>query len=81
MQELQNKAEEKGIYALESRVTKVMDLMGFVEDEADDLVSSFSGGWKMRIGLGKVLLQDPNILLLGKLERECFVQIHLYKYG
>ena len=67
MQELQNKAEEKEVFALESRVTKVMDLMGFVEDEADDLVSSFSGGWKMRIGLGKVLLKDPNILLLGTL--------------
>jgi len=24
----------------------------------------FSGGWKMRIGLGKVLLKEPNILLL-----------------
>ena len=66
MQELQNKAEEKDVLTLESRVTKVMDLMGFMEDEADDLVSSFSGGWKMRIGLGKVLLKDPNILLLGK---------------
>lgn len=66
MQELQNKVEEKDVYALESRVTKVMDLMGFVEDETDDLVSSFSGGWKMRLGLGKVLLKDPNILLLGK---------------
>lgn len=66
MQELQNKAEEKDVYALEARVTKVMDLMGFVEDESDDLVSSFSGGWKMRIGLGKVLLKDPNILLLDE---------------
>jgi ATP-binding cassette, subfamily F, member 3 len=66
MQELQNKAEEKEVYTLESRVTKIMDLMGFVEDEADDLVSSFSGGWKMRIGLGKVLLKDPNILLLDE---------------
>lgn len=70
MQELQNKAEEKDVYALEARVTKVMDLMGFVEDEAEDLVSSFSGGWKMRIGLGKVLLKDPNILLLGTSERD-----------
>ena len=45
-----------------------MDLMGFTEDEGDDLVASFSGGWKMRIGLGKVLLKEPNVLLLGKLE-------------
>ena len=66
MQELQNEAENKEVYVLESRVQKVMDLMGFTDDEADDLVASFSGGWKMRIGLGKVLLKDPNILLLDE---------------
>jgi ABC-type taurine transport system ATPase subunit len=41
--------------------------MGFNEEEGEDLVASFSGGWKMRIGLGKVLLKDPNVLLLGAL--------------
>eukprot|EP00522_Entomoneis_paludosa_P006858 CAMPEP_0172440212 /NCGR_PEP_ID=MMETSP1065-20121228/921_1 /TAXON_ID=265537 /ORGANISM="Amphiprora paludosa, Strain CCMP125" /LENGTH=871 /DNA_ID=CAMNT_0013188997 /DNA_START=52 /DNA_END=2667 /DNA_ORIENTATION=- len=66
MQELQNEAENKEVYVLESRVQKVMDLMGFTDDEAEDLVASFSGGWKMRIGLGKVLLKDPNILLLDE---------------
>jgi ATP-binding cassette, subfamily F, member 3 len=66
MQNLQNTAENKEVYALESRVKKVMDLMGFQDDEGDDLVASFSGGWKMRIGLGKVLLQDPNVLLLDE---------------
>eukprot|EP00980_Cylindrotheca_fusiformis_P014895 scaffold4062_cov137-Cylindrotheca_fusiformis.AAC.1 len=66
MQELQQKAEDKDVYLLESRVKKVMDLMGFTDDEGDDLVASFSGGWKMRIGLGKVLLKDPNVLLLGE---------------
>ena len=66
MQELQQKAEDKEVYVLESRVKKTMDLMGFQDDEQDDLVASFSGGWKMRIGLGKVLLKDPNILLLDE---------------
>jgi ATPase subunit of ABC transporter with duplicated ATPase domains len=66
MQELQQKAEDKEVYVLESRVKKTMDLMGFQEDETDDLVASFSGGWKMRIGLGKVLLREPNILLLDE---------------
>ena len=66
MQELQQRAEDKDVYVLESRVKKIMDLMGFNDDEADDLVASFSGGWKMRIGLGKVLLKDPNVLLLGE---------------
>ena len=67
MQDLQQKAEDKDVYVLESKVKKTMDLMGFNDDEADDLVASFSGGWKMRIGLGKVLLKDPNVLLLGEL--------------
>jgi ABC-type multidrug transport system ATPase subunit len=66
MQELQNQAENKGVYALKSRVKKTMDLMGFTDDEGEDLVASFSGGWKMRIGLGKVLLKDPNVLLLDE---------------
>jgi ATP-binding cassette subfamily F protein 3 len=66
MQELQQRAEDKDVYILESRVKKTMDLMGFNDEEGEDLVASFSGGWKMRIGLGKVLLKDPNVLLLGK---------------
>ena len=66
MQELQNQAENKDVYTLKSRVKKVMDLMGFTEDEGEGLVASFSGGWKMRIGLGKVLLKDPNVLLLDE---------------
>ena len=66
MQELQNEAENQSVYALDSRVQKTMNLMGFTEEEADDLVASFSGGWKMRIGLGKVLLRDPNVLLLDE---------------
>jgi ATPase subunit of ABC transporter with duplicated ATPase domains len=40
--------------------------MGFMPEEANLPVSSFSGGWKMRIGLGKILLSDPNILLLDE---------------
>jgi len=66
MQKLQARADAKDVYALESKTKKVMDLMGFTDDEGEDLVASFSGGWKMRIGLGKVLLKDPNILLLDE---------------
>jgi len=66
MQRLQGKADAKDVYSLESKAKKVMDLMGFTTEEGEDLVSMFSGGWKMRIGLGKVLLQDPNILLLDE---------------
>jgi len=66
MADVQAKADAKDCYSLESRVEKVMDLMGFTADERDDPVAVFSGGWKMRIGLGKVLCKDPNVLLLDE---------------
>ena len=66
MQKLQAKADSKEVYNLESRVEKIMNLMGYMQEEGSYPVRSFSGGWKMRIGLGKVLLQDPNILLLDE---------------
>lgn len=66
MADLQAKADAREVYALDSRVQKVMDLMGFSPDESKMPVKMFSGGWKMRIGLGKVLLKDPNVLLLDE---------------
>jgi len=66
MAKLQNTADAKNVKALDSRASKIMDLMGFDKEEGDYPVSAFSGGWKMRIGLGKVLLKDPNILLLDE---------------
>jgi len=66
MQKLQAKADAKDVNALDSRAEKIMDLMGFDSLDATLPVSAFSGGWKMRIGLGKVLLTDPNILLLDE---------------
>jgi ATP-binding cassette, subfamily F, member 3 len=59
LQKLQDQAISKGVYALDSKVEKVMDSTGFSTSDADALVKSFSGGWKMRIGLAKILLKDP----------------------
>lgn len=43
-----------------------MDMMGFAPSDGALPVRAFSGGWKMRIGLGKVLLQDPGVLMLDE---------------
>ena len=53
-------------YGLEARIQKILPEMGFESDAGDRLVSSYSGGWQMRMGLGKVLLQSPDILLLDE---------------
>jgi ATPase subunit of ABC transporter with duplicated ATPase domains len=66
LQGLQEKAIAMGVYALGPKVEKMMESMGFSAADADSKVGSFSGGWKMRIGLAKILLQDPNILLLDE---------------
>ncbi|CAM9188644.1 unnamed protein product, partial [Phaeothamnion confervicola] len=63
---LQEEAERKRVYELDSKVERVMGMMGFASSDAAAPVSSFSGGWRMRIGLGKILLQDPNIVLLDE---------------
>jgi ATPase subunit of ABC transporter with duplicated ATPase domains len=66
LSKLQELAITKNAYSLDSKVLKVMDSMGFSVDDGNLLVSSFSGGWKMRIGLAKILLLDPNILFLDE---------------
>ncbi|MEL7070368.1 MAG: ABC-F family ATP-binding cassette domain-containing protein [Cyanobacteria bacterium J06581_3] len=53
-------------YGLESRIEKILPEMGFDSDAGERLVSSYSGGWQMRMGLGKVLLQSPDLLLLDE---------------
>jgi ABC-type multidrug transport system ATPase subunit len=40
--------------------------MGFGEADLDAAVGSFSGGWKMRVGLAKALLEKPDVLLLDE---------------
>ncbi|MEM1311649.1 MAG: ATP-binding cassette domain-containing protein, partial [Cyanobacteria bacterium P01_H01_bin.153] len=53
-------------YGLDARIEKILPEMGFNADDGDRRVSEFSGGWQMRMGLGKVLLQVPDVLLLDE---------------
>jgi ATP-binding cassette, subfamily F, member 3 len=62
----QRKFEALDGYGLEARIEKILPEMGFESDAGDRLVSSYSGGWQMRMGLGKVLLQSPDLLLLDE---------------
>lgn len=58
--------EAIGGYTLESQIEKILPEMGFDSEDGDRLVSAFSGGWQMRMSLGKILLQEPDLLLLDE---------------
>ncbi len=53
-------------YELEAKIEKVLVKIGFVREDADRLIREFSGGWQMRIALGKIILQKPDLLLLDE---------------
>ncbi|MBD2497926.1 ABC-F family ATP-binding cassette domain-containing protein [Nostoc sp. FACHB-280] len=63
---LQRQFEALDGYGLEARIGKILPEMGFDQEDGDRLVSAFSGGWQMRMSLGKILLQSPDLLLLDE---------------
>ncbi len=66
MDKLQRQYEGLNGYALEAEIDKILPEMGFEAEDADRLVSAFSGGWQMRMSLAKILLQSPDLLLLDE---------------
>ena len=66
LDELQRKAERLDLFNMERAIDKIMPSLGFVPEDNDRLVASFSGGWQMRISLGKILLQEPGLLLMDE---------------
>lgn len=64
--ELQQTLIHSGFYDREPVVRRVLTGLGFEDSDLDRPTEEFSGGWQMRIGLAKVLLEDPAIVLLDE---------------
>jgi len=62
----QAKFEALGGYKMQSDVEKILPKLGFSIEDADKLVGNFSGGWQMKVALGKIILQNPDLLLLDE---------------
>ena len=50
----------------EAEIEKTLLGLGFVRSDFERLTSEFSGGWRMRIELAKILLKHPDVLLLDE---------------
>ncbi len=66
LQNLQDKFEIIGGYNYEGNTEKILTGLGFKSSEFDKQTSTLSGGWRMRIELAKLLLQDNDVLLLDE---------------
>ena len=64
--ELQHEFEKKGGYSYKSEIKKVAVGLGFTLEELDKQIYTFSGGEKTRLGLVKLLLSKPDLLLLDE---------------
>ena len=63
---LQFKFESMGGWDLEKKAKKILGGLGFVEWQFKEPMRKFSGGWRMRVALSKILMQEPDVLFLDE---------------
>ena len=64
--EVQHQYEVLGGYNYQGDTEKVLQGLGFSREDFNKLTDTFSGGWRMRIELAKLLLQNNDVLLLDE---------------
>jgi ATP-binding cassette, subfamily F, member 3 len=63
---LQEEFEHLGGYTIQSKAEEILEGLGFKTEELSKPLKEFSGGWRMRVMLAKLLLQKPALLLLDE---------------
>ena len=64
--EVQARFEELDGYALDGRAREVLAGLSFTPEMMDGDVGALSGGWKMRVALARILLMNPDAMLLDE---------------
>ncbi|GAB3586030.1 ABC-F family ATP-binding cassette domain-containing protein [Hymenobacter daeguensis] len=63
---MQERFEALGGYTMQARAEEILEGLGFSTEDLQKPLKSFSGGWRMRVMLAKILLQQPSLLLLDE---------------
>ncbi len=63
---LQERFEAQEGYTLQSRAEEILEGIGFKTADLSRPLSEFSGGWRMRVMLAKLLLEKPSLLMLDE---------------
>ena len=66
MGDVQTEFEKRGGYDLETRAEEILTGLGIFPAQHQNQVETFSGGWKMRIALAKVLVTKPDLILMDE---------------
>lgn len=53
-------------HAISERIEQVLKGLGFKQNEIDQEIGAFSGGWQMRVELAKLLVNNPDVLLIDE---------------
>ncbi len=63
---MQEKYETIGGYSLQSKAEEILEGIGFSTEDLHRPLKEFSGGWRMRVMLAKLLLESPSLLMLDE---------------
>ena len=63
---LQDLFETMGGYTIQSRAEEILEGIGFSTADLNRPLQEFSGGWRMRVMLAKLLLEQPSLLMLDE---------------